>query len=103
MIEGRGMAEARGHDEPWEFGFTANADGVLTREEAVYQALGAASACWENLRGAGVFRSERAVMIGQALLGALDDPEVLITADASRQMGGVDDRGAHRDPTAGTG
>ncbi len=79
--------QVRGHDGPWEFGFTPNADGILTREAAVYQALGAASACWENPGGAGVFQSERATKIGEALLAALDDPDVLVTADASRQLG----------------
>lgn len=37
-------------------------------EEAVFQALGAASACWDNLEGAGVFQAERAHAIGVELL-----------------------------------
>jgi hypothetical protein len=37
-------------------------------ETAVYIAIGAASACWENLEGAGVFESEKAKHIGDQLL-----------------------------------
>lgn len=36
--------------------------------EAVFSALGGASACWDNLEGAGVFQSENAQAIGDALL-----------------------------------
>ena len=39
--------------------------------EAVMQALGAASVCWENPGGAGVFDSERASAIGDELLDFL--------------------------------
>jgi hypothetical protein len=35
---------------------------------AVFQALGAASACWDDLSNAGVFQSERARGIGEELL-----------------------------------
>ena len=34
-----------------------------TLEEVVGQAIGAGSACWETLSGAGVFQSERACQI----------------------------------------
>lgn len=37
-------------------------------QEAVFTALGAVSACWENLRGAGVFESTRAKEIGDELM-----------------------------------
>lgn len=37
-------------------------------EEAVFQALGAASACWENLEGAGIFESTRCKQIGDELI-----------------------------------
>lgn len=40
-------------------------------EEAVFQALGAASACWDNLEGAGVFESDRAKAIGDALMARI--------------------------------
>lgn len=36
--------------------------------EHVFQALGAASSCWENLQGAGKFQSTRATEIGNALM-----------------------------------
>ena len=39
-----------------------------TLESAVYVALGAASACWENLEGAGVFDDQRAVLVAQSLV-----------------------------------
>lgn len=42
------------------------------RREAVFEALGAASACWSNLEGAGVFDAERAGRIGDDLLERLD-------------------------------
>lgn len=37
-------------------------------ETAVFESLGAASACWENLEGAGVFESTRCKEIGDQLL-----------------------------------
>lgn len=43
-------------------------DDADSLESAVFQALGAASACWDNLEGAGVFQSERARAIGEELL-----------------------------------
>lgn len=39
-----------------------------TLEEAVWLSIGAASACWDNLSGAGVFESERAAAISATLL-----------------------------------
>jgi hypothetical protein len=42
-------------------------------EHAVFTALGAASACWEDLGGAGVFDSTRAKAIGDALVAWLLD------------------------------
>lgn len=39
---------------------------------AVFEALGAASTCWENLEGAGVFDSTRAKEIGDGLMAKLD-------------------------------
>ena len=43
----------------------------LTIEEAVFQALGAASACWETLGNAGVFDSTRCKQIGDELLARI--------------------------------
>jgi hypothetical protein len=37
----------------------------------VFEHLGAASACWENLAGAGVFQSEECARVGRSLLTAL--------------------------------
>jgi hypothetical protein len=42
-------------------------------EEAVFQALGAASVCWESMEGTGVFQSDRAKQIGEELLGIIAD------------------------------
>lgn len=53
-------------EEPW--GFTEHEDEELTLKSAVYQAVGGASACWENLRGAGVFREDMATEVAEALL-----------------------------------
>lgn len=39
-----------------------------TLEEAVGLSIGAASACWDNLSGAGTFESERAALITETLL-----------------------------------
>lgn len=39
-----------------------------TLEEAIGVSIGAASACWDNLSGAGTFESERAVVISETLL-----------------------------------
>lgn len=37
-------------------------------ESAVFQALGAASTCWESLDNTGIFQSDRAKEIGEELL-----------------------------------
>lgn len=42
-----------------------------TAEEAVFQALGAASMCWELIEWAGIFQSERAKEIGDNLMERL--------------------------------
>lgn len=43
----------------------------LTLEELVFQALGAASTCWESPEDAGVFDSTRCKEVGEELLEAL--------------------------------
>lgn len=54
------------------FRFVPDHDGTLDLESAVHQALGAASVCWtEPPRG--IFDSDRAREIGQALLEYLRD------------------------------
>jgi hypothetical protein len=45
-------------------------DGT-TVQEAVFTALGAASACWTNLAGAGEFESGRCKAIGEELVAAI--------------------------------
>lgn len=52
--------------EPFSFAQGSGED--LTLHEILYQALGAASMCWEDVESAGVFNSSRAAAIGQALL-----------------------------------
>jgi hypothetical protein len=47
----------------------------LTEQELIFQALGAASTCWEDMSGTGVFDSERARSIGNALLFELGLPK----------------------------
>ena len=42
--------------------------GATTLQEAVFQALGAASVCWDDMSGTGVFQSDRAKQIGDELM-----------------------------------
>lgn len=49
------------------FEFTERPGEPLTLETAVFEALGAASVCWTE-PPAGVFDSERATMVGNALV-----------------------------------
>lgn len=51
-----------------EFEFHREDDGSLPIETAVFQALGAASMCWDRPAAAGVFHEDEATMIGNALL-----------------------------------
>lgn len=44
------------------------ADFIADITEPVYQAVGEASACWENLSGAGVFDSDHAKRVAEALV-----------------------------------
>lgn len=46
-------------------------DDCETAEEAIFQALGAASTCWEHIELAGIFESTRAKEIGDALITRL--------------------------------
>ena len=50
------------------FSFVQQDGEELTLDEMVFQALGAASVCWENPAGAGLFDSSRAKSIGDRLL-----------------------------------
>ena len=64
--------------KPDEFQFQRNKDGSLSIVEAVYQALGAASMCW-NPTPTGVFDPEWAKEIGDALIAELhlDAPDAI--------------------------
>lgn len=42
-----------------------------TIEAAVYQALGAASVCWDSMEGTGVFHSDEAKAIAEELLARI--------------------------------
>lgn len=56
--------------KPWTF--DREDDGFLSLSSAVFQALGAASTCWESMADAGTFDDVRARQIGDALLEELD-------------------------------
>lgn len=53
-------------------GSDGTVDG-LSLDEWVGQALGAASSCWSNLRGAGVFQSEQCAEVLDALMAHLNE------------------------------
>lgn len=55
------------------FSFDFNDDDTadMRIRSAVFQALGAASVCWECMDGTGIFQSDRALAIGEALLDVL--------------------------------
>ena len=53
------------------FSFQTREGEPLTIEEAVGQALGAASVCWENMEGTGVFDDQLAKAIYDALLAEI--------------------------------
>lgn len=55
-------------DNHTPFEFHREHDGSLSLDAAVFQALGAASTCWESLEGTGIFDSTRAKEIGDTLL-----------------------------------
>jgi hypothetical protein len=58
------------------FVFQPDEDGSISLESAVFQALGAASMCWENLSRTGIFQAERAREIGDALLERIKEDTV---------------------------
>lgn len=53
------------------FTFDREEDGSLSPESAIFQALGAASMCW-SLTPRGIFESEQAKAIGEALIKELE-------------------------------
>lgn len=67
-----GMDAAMATSRPFSFVRTEDEkDTEISLEEAVFQALGAASVCWDNVREAGEFNSSRAKAIGEALMGVI--------------------------------
>lgn len=61
---------------PGAFSFDREHDGSLDLESAVFQALGAASTCWEHMEGTGIFESGRAKEIGDTLVAAIRSGEL---------------------------
>lgn len=47
--------------------------GDLPDQSVVFEALGAVSACWDNLKDAGVFESDRAQEIGNQLVAYIKE------------------------------
>lgn len=56
------------------FEFTREEDGSLSKESAIFQALGAASMCWSE-SPKGIFDSTKAKEIGDALIAELNSQE----------------------------
>lgn len=54
------------------FEFAREEDGTLSLDAAVFQALGAASVCWEG-GTRGLFMEQRATEIGRALLDEIQE------------------------------
>jgi hypothetical protein len=71
--------------ETQPFQFVQSSGEQTTLEEILFQALGAASVCWETPEGAGIFDSTRAKEIGMALL-----------VEVNRALGMAQQLGAHR-------
>lgn len=62
------------YDPPkWEPARRAEDEGPISLSEAVGQALGSASVCWENPAGAGTFDSTRCGEIYEWLMAYLSD------------------------------
>jgi len=55
------------------FTFTNRQDEPLTIETAVFEAIGAASVCWESMEGTGTFQDGRAKEIAETLLALIHD------------------------------
>ena len=58
---------------PEDYGFQPHDREPFTIEDAVYQTIGAASVCWDNPGGAGVFESDRARELGRNLMRFIQD------------------------------
>lgn len=67
-LEASVASEKRRQSEPEPFTFHREHDGSLSVRSAIFQALGRASTCWENMSGTGVFDSTHAKEVGDALI-----------------------------------
>jgi len=57
--------------EPFPFQISEDETRSQVFRSLIFQALGAASACWDNLEGAGEFKSQECVVIGETLIHEL--------------------------------
>ena len=69
--------------EPWTPDYGSEGPTI---EGAVFQALGSASVCWENMSGTGVFQSEEAKRIGDGLLAIIAEHVAAARADEQKQI-----------------
>lgn len=72
------VQEGQEHDSDEPFEFVPDVDGSLDLRNAVMQALGAASMCWEYPSEAGIFDPDRAIKIGEALLSKISEDYIRI-------------------------
>ena len=61
--------------QTFEFDRRINDGGTFSLSNAVHQAIGAASMCWEHVDRAGVFESDRAAEIAAALLAEIESQQ----------------------------
>lgn len=72
-------------DTPFEFARGYD-DGDLPIKSAVFQAIGAASVCWESMAHTGIFDDRRAVAIAKALMAQVEDyAEACVYEDRAEQ------------------
>lgn len=72
-----------------QFEFQAEHDGTLSMSAAVYQAIGAASVCWSDMKGTGVFEDRKARDIANALLDFINGHDPL-SPNAPKQVPPMD-------------
>lgn len=68
------------------FTFVQRPDEPLELVEIVFQSLGAASMCWADIQAAGEFQSERASVIGQALMYEINSAIKAAKAEAVKEF-----------------
>lgn len=59
--------------QPSTFDLLTSEGEPESREAAVFQAIGAATVCWEDMSGTGIFQDEKARAIADGLLAWLDE------------------------------